>query len=83
MNSAANSADVLQQELAESDTIYTILREQAIREDATRLQDEQKIELNTTTLGRLQRLAVLEKQRQKNQFELETKAKSESTLGSN
>ena len=80
VNGAANSADVVQQELAENETIYVVLREQAIRENAARLQDEQKIDLNTATLDRLQRLAALEKERQKNQFELEARAKKESTI---
>lgn len=80
VNRAANSADVVQQELAENETIYAVLREQAIRENAAHLQDEQKIDLNTATLDRLQRLAALEKERQKNQFELEARAKKESTI---
>ena len=78
VNRAANSADVVQQELAENETIYAVLREQAIREDAARLQDEQKIDLNTATLDRLQRLAALEKESQKTQ--LEARAKKESTI---
>ena len=78
VNRAANSADVVQQELAENETIYAVLREQAIGEDAARLQDEQKIDLNTATLDRLQRLAALEKESQKTQ--LEARAKKESTI---
>ena len=80
VNRAANSADVVQQELAESETIYAVLREQAIREDAARLQDDQKIDLNSATLDRLRRLAALEKESQKNQFELEARAEKESTI---
>ncbi len=78
VNRAANSADVVQQELAENETIYAVLREQAIGEDAARLQDEQKIDLNNATLDRLQRLAALEKESQKTQ--LEARAKKESTI---
>ena len=63
VNRAANSAYVVQQELAENETIYAVLREQAIRENAAHLQDEQKIDLNTATLDRLQRLSALEKER--------------------
>jgi hypothetical protein len=80
VNSAANSTDVLQQQLVENNTIYAILREQAVREDAARLQHEQKTALNAAALARSERFAALEKERQKNQLELEASTTRKSPI---
>jgi VWFA-related protein len=61
---AASSA-LIQQELEQNDQIYAILREQALREDTTRIELDHTQELNAATAGALMRLAALEKQRQK------------------
>lgn len=54
-----------ERELEENNEIYTILREQALREDAAGLKDEQSMEINAASVGALWKLATLEKQEQK------------------
>lgn len=52
--------------LDESETMYAILREQAIREDAQQLEIEQQQELKWATIGALAKLATLERERKNN-----------------
>jgi len=63
---AANAADLRKNELEEDETIYAILREQAIREDAEQLAVEQERDLKWATIGAMSRMAALEKDREKN-----------------
>jgi VWFA-related protein len=53
------------QELEQNDQIYAILRDQALRENTTRIELDHTQELNAATAGALMRLASLEKQRQR------------------
>jgi len=62
----AGSADALKREAEEDEKIYAILREQAVREDAARLEAEQQADLNAATVGAIWKMAVLEKQRESN-----------------
>jgi len=61
----AAKGTLIQQELEQNDQIYAILREQALREDTTRIELDHRQELNAATAGALMRLASLEKQRQR------------------
>lgn len=72
---AGTSPEELQRQWEESHQIYAILREQAVREDAARLQVEQTQELNATATAARQRMAVLEQVREKNQQALEAEEK--------
>jgi VWFA-related protein len=65
-SAAAGSADARKREAEEDEKIYAILREQAVREDAARLQAEQQSDLNAATVGAIWKMAVLEKQRESN-----------------
>ncbi len=67
----------LQLQLAEDNQIYSILREDAVREDAARLEAEQARELNVFAGAVRQRIVLLEQTRQKNQEALEASAKLE------
>ena len=71
---AANPEE-LQRQLEESNQIYAILREQAVREDAARLQAEQAQDLSAFAGAVRQRMAALEETRQKNQEALEASEK--------
>jgi len=62
---AASAADLRKSELEEDETIYAILGEQAIREDAEQLAVEQERDLKWATIGVMSRLAALERQRQR------------------
>jgi len=62
---AANSSEALQAALEEDNTIYAILREQAIRDDAAFLEAEQRSDLNIATVGALWKLAGLERELEK------------------
>jgi VWFA-related protein len=64
-SSAANSSESLRAELEDDKTIYTILREQAIRDDAALLEAEQRSDLNIATVRALWKLAALEREREK------------------
>jgi VWFA-related protein len=75
-NSPSANAALVNKELEENSTIYAILREQAVREDAAAIELEHKQELNVDTVGALWRLAALEKQRQKNVAQEEASAKA-------
>jgi VWFA-related protein len=61
----ASAAESRESELEQSNTIYAILREQAIREDAERVAAEQKQELEYATIGAVWKMGALEKQRQR------------------
>ena len=67
----------LQSQLEENNQVYAILREQAVREDAARLQAEQAQDLTAFAAGVRQRMVALEQTRQKNQEALEASAKLE------
>jgi VWFA-related protein len=56
---------LVERELEQNNQIYAILREQAVREDAARLEAEQTLELNAATVEALWKLAGLKKQRPK------------------
>ena len=71
------SPEELQRQLEENNQMYAILREQAVREDAARLQAEQAQELNAVAAAMEHRMAALEKARQKNEAELEATANLE------
>jgi VWFA-related protein len=58
-------AESRKNELEQSETIYAILREQAIREDAERMAAEQRQELEYATIGAVWKMGALEKQRQR------------------
>ncbi len=73
----AATPEQLQLQLAEDNQIYSILREDAVREDAARLQAEQAQELNVFAGAMRERMAMLEQARQKNQEALEARAKLE------
>jgi VWFA-related protein len=62
----ASSAETLKREAEEDEKIYAILREQAVREDAARLEAEQQFELNAATVGAIWKTALLEKRRESN-----------------
>jgi VWFA-related protein len=64
--SAAGSAGSLKSEAEEDEKIYAILREQAVREDAARLEAEQQADLKAATVGVIWKRAVLEKRRESN-----------------
>jgi VWFA-related protein len=59
------SSAELERELEENNKIYAILREEAVREDAARLEIEQRQELDAATVEALWKLAALEKERQR------------------
>jgi len=59
-----NSAELSKAEQESDNTIYAILREQAIREDEQRTAAEQQAQTNALTQAAFQRLAALEKMRQ-------------------
>ncbi|HTW57446.1 MAG TPA: VWA domain-containing protein [Terriglobales bacterium] len=61
---AATSGDSLKAELEQNQTIYDILREQAIREDEAQLEAEHRQDMDMATVGALWKLAALERQRQ-------------------
>jgi VWFA-related protein len=65
VDESRRSAD-LQRPLDENTQLYAILREQAVRDDAARLESESIPELEAATVGALWRLSALERQRQKN-----------------
>ena len=62
----ASSAESLARDAEQNETIYAILREQAIREDAERLEIEQRQDLNLVTVAAFSQVAALEKQRRDN-----------------
>ena len=64
---AGASPEELQRQREESNQIYAILREQAVREDAARLQAEQAQDLNAVATAVRQSMAALEQAREKNQ----------------
>jgi VWFA-related protein len=72
----ANPEEV-QRQSEESNQIYAILREEAVRDDAARLQAEQAWEMNAFAGAVRQRMAALEAARQKNEAALEARAKLE------
>lgn len=67
----------LKRQLKENDQIYAILREEAVREDAARMQAEQAQELNAVAGAAGQRMVALEQARRKNQEALEASEKLE------
>ena len=71
----ATTPEELQRQLEEDNQIYAILREDAVREDAARLQAEQAEDLNASAGAVRQRMVALEAARQKNQEALEASAK--------
>ena len=66
----ASSPDSHGRELDENETIYAILRQQAIHEDAVQLEREQESDLHWAAIGAMSRLAALEKEREKNAAQL-------------
>jgi VWFA-related protein len=60
----ANAAQAVDRDREQSETIYAILREQAIRDDAALLNAEQQQDLKWATVGVFAKLAALEKERQ-------------------
>lgn len=62
---AANATELRNTEREEAETIYDILREQAIREDAQRLGSEQERDLKWATIDARSKLAAIEMERQK------------------
>jgi len=70
----------LQRQLEENTQIYAILREDAVREGAARLQAEQAQDLNAFAGAVRQRMAALEQTRQKNQEVLEASEKLQVSL---
>lgn len=70
----AGSADLLTTEEEEEETIYAILREQAIHEDAARLEAEQQLDLYWSAVAVVSRLAALERQRQRNAAQIRVAA---------
>ena len=73
----STSPEELQRQLEQEDEIYEILREQAVREDAARMQAEQAQELDAFEERVRQRTGALEQARQKNEAALEARAKLE------
>jgi VWFA-related protein len=71
------SPEELHRQLEENKQIYAILREEAVREDAARLQAEQAQDLNAAAVAAAQRMAALEQARRKNQEAHETSEKLE------
>jgi len=65
----------LERQFEQNNQIYAILREDAVREDAARLQMEQTQELNAASVAVFQRMAALEEARQKNLAALEPRAR--------
>jgi VWFA-related protein len=61
---SAVDAATAQRELEQNNQIYSILQEQAIRDDAARLDLEQRLELVDVTAAAFSKLSALEKQRQ-------------------
>ena len=72
----ANSAE-LERRREEEETIYAILREQALREDAAQLEAEERQDLELDTVGAIWKLSALEKRRQKNLAVLAASGKAE------
>ncbi len=71
-----NAADTeSERELEENDTIYAILREQALREDAAAMEREHNEELNAATAAARQRISELAETRHNNQAVLEARTK--------
>jgi len=66
-----------QRQLDEDNQIYAILREQAVREDAARLQAEQTQQLNEVAAAVPLRMAVMEQERQQNVAALAARARLE------
>jgi VWFA-related protein len=60
----AISGDELKEELEQNQTIYEILRAEAIRQDEALLAFEQKLDSDAITIMAMRRLAALERQRQ-------------------
>jgi hypothetical protein len=71
------SPEELHRQLEENKQIYAILREEAVREDAARLQAEQAQDLNAAAVAAAQRMAALEQARRKNQEAHEASEKLE------
>ncbi len=71
------SPEELQRQFEENNQIHAILREEAVRDDAARLQAEQAQELSAFAVTVRQRMAALEETRQRNQEALEATAKLE------
>jgi VWFA-related protein len=65
----ASSAESPELQLEKNEKIYAILREQAVREDAARLEAESRAELAAATAAELSKLNALEKERQKDMAE--------------
>jgi VWFA-related protein len=62
---AATSGDELKEELEQNQTIYEILRAEAIRQDDALLAFEQKLDTDAVTIAGMRRLAALERERQR------------------
>ncbi|HEY6370578.1 MAG TPA: VWA domain-containing protein [Candidatus Sulfotelmatobacter sp.] len=73
----STSPEGLQRQSEESNQIYAILREEAVREDDARLQAEQAWDVNAFAGAVRQRMAALEAARQKHEAALEASAKLE------
>ena len=73
--------DVRRREVEENETIYAILREQAIREDADRLELEHQADSRANTVQLLARMANLDKVFQR--YREEQKAKTKTISGEN
>jgi VWFA-related protein len=69
----------LKMDLEESETIYTILREQAVREDAAAIELERQQEVNAATAAACRRMRELEEERQKNRVTLAASARDANT----
>lgn len=63
LTDAANVATTLDHDLDQNETIYAVLREQAIRDDAALLDGEQQQDLKWATIGAFAKLAALDKER--------------------
>ena len=82
-NGAATEAAIAAEralEVEQNETIYAILREQAVRDDEARLEMERQQELGRSNLQVVARLAELEKTRRQQMAVLAKKAEAEATL---
>ena len=63
---SAKTPESVEREREQNEQIYAILREQAVREDAARLEFESQVRVNLATSAALRFLAALEKRREEN-----------------
>jgi VWFA-related protein len=64
-----------ERQLDQNNTIYAILREQAVRDDSAQMEAEQRTDLELATIGALWKLKALERQREWNMAALPSSSK--------